>query len=121
VDTVSQRAPGVMLQRLSGNLRGLLARGVARIADDDAIELVLDAGEAATGGMVTVAMRVAIRCPRCPDAAGCARCGGTGVTDELYSAWLAIRPGLADGTPLIPSALLAGMLAPVAFRARRPA
>jgi DnaJ-class molecular chaperone len=120
VATVNDRAPGVMLHRLSGNLRSLLARGVARVAADEAIEITLDRDEARAGGMVTIAMPVPVRCPRCQGAAAadCTRCDGTGVSDELYSAWLAVRPGVADGTPLVPSATLAGMLAPVAFRAR---
>jgi hypothetical protein len=119
VDTANDRAPGVMLHRLCGNLRGLLARGVARLAGDDAIELVLADEEVATGGMVTVALQVPVRCPRCRGAdATCPRCDGRGVADELYSAWLAIRPGVVDGAPLVPSAVLDGMLTPVTFRAR---
>jgi len=38
--------------------------------------------------------------------------------DELYSAWLAIPPGATDGDVLIPSALLPGMIQPMAFRIR---
>jgi hypothetical protein len=114
------RAPGVMLSRLTGSLNGLLARGVARYGADDAIELLLDRDEAATGGMVTISMRVPVRCPACAGrGAGCARCGDTGEIEELFAAWLAVRPGLADGAELTPSATLPGMLRPVRFRARR--
>ena len=41
-----------------------------------------------------------------------------GAFDELFSAWLAIPPDVADGTLLRPSALLPGMQ-PIAFRVRR--
>jgi len=115
-----RRAPGVMLQRLSGPLDGLLARGVARYADDDSIELYLDAEEASEGGMVTISMRVPVRCPACAAdaAASCGICGTTRAVDELFSAWLAVPPGVADGTVLHPSALLRGMTRPVSFRVR---
>ena len=118
------RAPGVMIWRLSGPLNALMACGIARRAAGDAIELVLTAEEATTGGMVTIAMRVPIRCPACSadeDRASdeaCATCGGARTVEDLFSAWLAIRPGATDGTILTPSALLPGMLRPVTFRAR---
>jgi len=113
-------APAVLLQRLSGPLSALLACGVARHAEEDVIELFLNAQEASEGGMITISMRVPVRCPACAaDAAGsCARCGSTRTLDELFSAWLAVRPGVADGVVLTPSALLPGMLRPVAFRVR---
>lgn len=94
------RAPAVMLQRLSGPLAGLLACGVARRAPDGIIELHLTAAEAATGGMVTIAMRVRTR-----------------DGDALFSAWLAVPAGVQDGEILPPSALLPGMLDRVLFRA----
>ena len=70
--------------------------------------------------MVTISMRVPIRCPACAaDAeASCAGCGGIAPSEELFSAWLAVRPGVADGTVLTPSALLPGMVRPVSFRVR---
>ena len=109
-----------MLRRLCGPLNALLACGVARRAEDDVIELFLNAQEASEGGMVTISMRVPVRCPACAaDAAGpCARCGMSRTVDELFSAWLAVRPGVADGTVLTPSALLPGMVRPVSFRVR---
>jgi len=118
-----RRAPGVMIKRLSGSLPGLLARGVARHADDGVIELVLDAQEASEGGMVTISMRVPVRCPSCTAeaTAPCTRCGTSRTVDELFSAWLAVPPDVADGTVLAPSALLRGMLHPVSFRVRLPA
>ena len=118
-----RRAPGVLLHRLSGPLNVLLARGVARHAGGDVIELFLDEEEVAEGGMVTISMRVPVRCPACArdvaKAAGpCAACGSTRTIEDLFSAWLAIRPGVADGTILHPSAQLPGMLRPVSFRVR---
>jgi len=122
----ARRAPAVMLHRLSGPLGGLLAGGVARRVDAGTFELLLNADEASQGGMATISMQVPVRCPACaagagPDAATlghCARCGSKRTVDELFSAWLAVRPGVADGAVLNPSALLPGMVQPVSFRVR---
>ena len=113
-------APGVMLHRLSGNLNALLACGAADYADDDAIELFLNAREASEGGMATISMRVPVRCRSCAGDAmrDCARCGNTRAIEELLSAWLAVPPEVPDGTVLTPSALLPGMIRPVTFRVR---
>jgi molecular chaperone DnaJ len=113
-------APGVLLLRLSGPLNALVACGVARRAEDDVIELFINAQEAATGGMVEIPMRVPVHCPACgADAAGaCARCGSKRTVDELFSAWLAIPPGVTDDAVLDPSALLDGMVRPISFRVR---
>ena len=118
-----RRAPAVMLHRLSGPLNALLACGVARHAGGDVIELFLNDEEVSEGGMVTISMYVAIRCPGCAAeaASSCARCGQKRTVDELFSAWLAVRPGVADGTVLTPSAMLPGMVRPVSFRVRRDA
>jgi DnaJ-class molecular chaperone len=99
--TATRSAPAVMLSRLCGTLNSLLACGVARRADDDVIELFLRAQEAGEGGMVTISMRVPLRCPKC-------------AADEEVSC----RPGVGDGTVLTPSALLPGMVRPVSFRVR---
>jgi molecular chaperone DnaJ/curved DNA-binding protein len=115
---IGKRAPGVLLRRLSGPLNILVARGVAR-EDGDMIELMLDREEATDGGMVTISMRVLVHCDRCGGAA-CVACGGAGVVEDLYSAWLAVRPGVADGTVLSPSARLPNMVKAVAFRVRLP-
>jgi curved DNA-binding protein CbpA len=100
-----RRTPGAMLARLCGPLNALVACGIARVVDDDLIELVLLADEAAQGGMVTISMRVRVR-------------AGAGTSDELYSAWLAIPPGVTDGTMLAPTVLLRGMVRPLRFRIR---
>ena len=115
-----RRAPSVMLRRLSGHLKALLACGFARRAADDLIELFLTAQEASDGGMITIAMRVPVRCPACggDPAHACARCGSKRTIDELFSAWLAVPPGVGDGAILRPSALLPGMVRPVSFRVR---
>jgi len=117
--STGRRAPSVMLRRLSGHLKALLASGFARHAADDVIELFLNAQEASEGGMITIAMRVQARCPVCAgDAAQlCDTCGSTRILDELFSAWLAVPPGVSDGAVLKPSALLPGMR-PVSFRVR---
>jgi hypothetical protein len=115
-----RRAPAVMLHRLSGPLNALLACGIARYAEGDVIELLLSAEEVSEGGMVTISMYVPIRCPACAASAAtsCARCGAKRVVDELFSAWLAVRPEVADGTVLTPSTSLPGMVREVAFRVR---
>lgn len=115
-----RRAPSVMLRRVSGHLKALLACGIARRAEADVIELFLTAKEASDGGMVTIAMYVPVRCPACAgDAAqACAKCESKGTIEELFSAWLAVPPGAGDGVVLTPSALLPGMVRPVSFRVR---
>jgi curved DNA-binding protein CbpA len=101
-----RRAPGVLLTRISRSMDILLAMGVARRIEPEVFELVLDAEEATGGGMVTISMRVPVH-------------GPAGITEELFSAWLAVPPEVADGTVLTPSVLLPGMK-PVSFRLRVP-
>jgi len=113
-----------MLHRLSGPLNALLACGIARRAGGDVIELLVNQEEASDGGMVYISMRVPVRCTACggespSQAQPCRRCDGTGVVDEPFSAWLAVRPGVADAAVLTPSALFPRMLRPVSFRVRR--
>jgi molecular chaperone DnaJ len=117
VSTPRRRAPGAMLSRLSGPLNALLACGAARRESPELIELFLNPQEAAQGGMVAISMRVRVRCPSCEPAGSCAGCGGRGV-EELFSAWLAISPGIRDGSLIDPSALLRGMIHPLRFRIR---
>jgi hypothetical protein len=108
-----------MLTRLSGPLNVLLTCGVARHAEDDVIELFLSARETAQGGMVRISMRVPVSCPACgARAVSCSQCEGQGTVEELFSAWLAVPPEVSDGTILLPSALLRGMVRPVRFRMR---
>jgi molecular chaperone DnaJ len=118
--TSRRRAPGVMLARLCGSLNVLLSCGVARWTEGDIIELLLSAREAEQGGMVTISMRVPVRCIACGgrNVASCSRCEGQGTVEELFSAWLAVPPEARDGTILLPSALLRGMVRPVRFRTR---
>lgn len=113
-----RRAPSVLLSRLSGSLNGLLACGIARRVESDLIELFLTEEEAAEGGMVTISMRVPVRCTACAGGEpSCRRCEGKGATEELFSAWLAVPPEVADGATLAPSELLRGM-GPMRFRVR---
>lgn len=115
-----RKAPGVGLSRLSGPLNSLVACGVAQRVGEDVIEIYPNAEEAAGGGMVTISLRVPVRCPACAGKplASCARCGDTRTVEELFSAWLALPPGVTTGTVLTPSALLPGMLRPITFRVR---
>lgn len=107
-----------MLQRLSGPLTGLFARGAAERAEDGIINLYLTPREAREGGMISISMYVLVYCPACAAdrAEPCARCRSQRSVDALYTAWLAVRPETADGTLLSPSASLDGMLRPVTFR-----
>lgn len=115
-----RRAPSVLLLRLSRSMNALLTCGAARHAGGDFIELFLDAEEASEGGMVMTSMRVPVHCPACAaEAAGsCAQCGTTRTVDELFTAWLAVPPEVADGAVLTPSAWLPQMVHPVWFRVR---
>lgn len=115
-----RRAPGVMLSRLSGSLSALLACGLARRAEGGVIELILKSQEVAQGGMVTISMPVRVRCPACAArGTSCSRCGARGTIEELFSAWLAVPPEVADGTILVPACdRFPGMVRPVRFRIR---
>jgi len=116
-----RRAPPDMLWRVSGSLKALLTLGIARRAEPDLIELTLSRREAAEGGMVTISMRVPVRCLLCRGRKpACERCGGKGTVSQLYNAWLAVPAEVPDGAILTPSATLGGMLRPVKFRLRVP-
>jgi DnaJ-class molecular chaperone len=124
------RAPAVMLSRITGSLQSLMARGIAQHVEPNVIDLHLDETESAEGGMTMISMRVDLHCPDCSAAAPptsatqrepeppCPRCGGSRKVQELYSAWLAIRPGLPDGTRITPSVTLPGMIETPTFRIR---
>lgn len=114
------RAPGIKLSRLCGNINGLFACGIAVKTGGDIIELYLTEDEAATGGMIELAMRVQVRCPACvgKGTTPCDRCRGRRVVDDLFAAWLAVPPGVQDGEILPPSAYLPGMMTRVLFRVR---
>lgn len=118
-----RKTPGVLLMRLSRPLDALLAQGIARELGGGIIELAIDRNEASEGGMVRISMRVDVHCDACNAGvdASCAKCGGSRVLDETFSAWLALRPGTTDGTELVPSAQLPGVVRPVTFRVRVPA
>ena len=118
--TSRAEAPGVMLSRLTGSLVSLLARGAAHLDEPGYVTLVLNQSEANQGGMVQVSLRVEVWCPECAarkrPPTGCARCEGKGTVEELFSAWLAVPPGVNTGEVLTPSAELPGMVEPVRFR-----
>ena len=114
-----ERAPGEMLWRVSGSLKALLATGIVKRAEPDVLELSLAAKEAEQGGMVTISMRVPVRCLACNGKAkSCVRCGGEGAVYQLFNAWLAVPPGIPDGAVLHPTELLRGMIHPMRFRIR---
>jgi DnaJ-class molecular chaperone len=115
-------APAVMLSRVCGSINLLLMSGALRLDEPGYITLVLRPGEAGQGGMATISMQVELWCPECAakrrPATGCARCRGTRVVEELFSAWLAVPPGVEDGEVLTPTVDLPGMVEPVRFRVR---
>lgn len=114
-------APAIMLSRLCGPLASLLACGRADLDEPGFITLVLGEADAKQGGMITISMPVEISCPECAGQnrmVACKRCGGRRIIDELFSAWLAVPPGVKAGDVLIPSAELPGMVEPVRFRVR---
>jgi curved DNA-binding protein CbpA len=114
-------APAVQLHRLSGPLTALLACGAARHDEPGFITLVLRDDEATQGGMATISMHVDVRCPDCAaaPAAACPRCADRRTLRELFSAWLAIPPGVTTGEVLAPSVDLPGTIHPVRFRVLR--
>ena len=112
-------APGVMIERLCAHLSTLVACGAAEIGQDGVITVVLREEEAARGGMVTIPMNVEVRCPCAGESAKpCERCGGTGKAEALFSAWLAIQPGMRTGEELDPTVQMEGVISPVRFRVR---
>jgi DnaJ-class molecular chaperone len=116
-----RKTPGMALRRLCGPLNSLVACGVARRIGNEVIEIFPNAQEATSGGTVTISLRVPVRCPACAGdpLASCNRCANSRTVEELFSAWLALPPGVTDGTILTPSAVLPGMLRSVTFRVRR--
>ena len=70
-------------------------------------------------GVYSVSLRVDLWCPDCAaieTSAGCERCDGKRTVRELFSAWLAVPPGVTAGEVLAPSVELPGMVEPVRFR-----
>jgi curved DNA-binding protein CbpA len=113
-----RKTPGLLLMRLSRPLDALRALGIARELGGGVIELAVERSEAEEGGMIRIAMRVHVVCEACDGVRKCGRCGGSRRYDESFSAWLALRPGTVDGTELVPSAQLPGVVQPVRFRVR---
>jgi molecular chaperone DnaJ len=114
-------APAIPLWRLSGPLASLIACGAARLDEPGFITLVFREDEAAQGGMVTVSLHVELWCPDCAAqerSIECMRCGGRRMVRELFSAWLAVPPGVTAGEVLAPTVELPGMVTPVRFRVR---
>ena len=68
--------------------------------------------------MIRISMRVDVFCEACDGVRACGQCDGKRTYDETFSAWLALRPGTVDGTEIMPSAQLPGVIKPVAFRVR---
>jgi hypothetical protein len=96
-----------MLWHLSGSLNSLLACGIARYEDEPGmISLQVSQHDAVSGGFATISLYVDVK-----------RADG-GTERALFSAWIAVPPGVDAGEVLAPSVELPGALTPVRFRVR---
>jgi DnaJ-class molecular chaperone len=112
-----------VIARLSGSLEQLLARGIARRADDGVIELVVGRDEAQHGGVAAIDARVAVACPTCSGLAErhvlwCRRCeyAGTVLDDVTFN--LEIPPAARDRTTFAFDTDPTGATAPLRLRLR---
>jgi molecular chaperone DnaJ len=111
------------IPRLSGSLEQLLARGIARRADDGVIELVVAHDEAQAGGVAAIDARVTVPCPTCAGLAErhvlwCRRCeyAGTVLDDVTFN--LEIPPAARDRTTFAFDTDPTGASAPLRLRLR---
>ena len=86
-------------------------------SSEDYYALLGVAADASGAGLRRAWRRLALRWH--PDRAGTSATA-TFQRIELFSGWLAIRPGVADSAVIAPTAFLRGMLRPVSFRIRLP-
>ena len=91
-----------VLARVSGPLDLLQAAGVARLAADGLLELLLNAAEAAVGGSAVVEMKLKILCPTCggvasPRGVWCLRCEHAGTVTDSVPVVVPIPRAARDG------------------------
>jgi molecular chaperone DnaJ len=103
------------LDRLSGSLEDLLARAAARRRDDGAIELLLRAAEAASGGVAAIQAPLPVTCPTCAGVAAhnrvwCRRCQYAGQVVDEVTILVDIPAGAVDGASFAFEVDPAGML-----------
>jgi DnaJ-class molecular chaperone len=98
------RAPGSSrLDRVSGPLEALFARGSARPAGEGIVELLLIREEAEQGGHAFIDAAVLVTCPTCsglarPDVLWCRRCNFTGAVMDDVTFTIELTPPVRDGT-----------------------
>lgn len=91
-----------VLARVSGPLDRLQAAGVARLAADGLLELLLNAAEAALGGSAVVEMKLKVLCPTCggvasPRGVWCVRCEHAGTVTDSVPVVVPIPRAARDG------------------------
>jgi molecular chaperone DnaJ len=92
----------VVIARLAGPLRTLVARGVAQQRPDGVIELALIPEEVRAGGHAALGIPLRVPCPTCGgcaerDRVWCARCEFEGAIVDEVTVALAIPAGVGDG------------------------
>jgi DnaJ-class molecular chaperone len=97
------RAAARIIDRLSGALEDLLARGVVRRAPDGVVELHLQPDEIEVGGTAAIDTLVTIACPTCSGLAErnvlwCRRCEYAGTVMETVTIAVEIPAQVSDRT-----------------------
>jgi molecular chaperone DnaJ len=97
-----ERAAPNVIPRVSGPIDRLQSVGVARVAADGLLELLLNAAEAAAGGSAVVEMPLKILCPTCggvasPRGVWCVRCEYAGTVTDSVAVVVPIPRAARDG------------------------
>jgi molecular chaperone DnaJ len=121
---ITWRFPGrPPLERVSGSIEALVARGAARRAPDGVLELVLTREEAQLGGRAAIETPVSITCPTCSGVAAhhkvwCRRCEYDGRVVDQVAILVEIPPEVPDGAPYLFPTDPTGTLPPLRVRIR---
>lgn len=96
------RPVGDVLERISGKLDDLVARGVARRRADGDIELLLNAEEARAGGNAAIATSIEVACSSCggvarPGGVWCRICDYRGHVAAEVTLVVAVEPSTRSG------------------------
>jgi molecular chaperone DnaJ len=103
-----------LLPRVSGPLDQLREAGIARVAADGLLELLLNGAEAAAGGSAVVEMPLKVLCPTCggvasPRGVWCLRCEHAGTVTDLVPVVVPIPRAARDGMIITASLRKAGV------------
>lgn len=112
-----------LIDRLCGPLEALVARAAARVDEDGAVELCLQADEAARGGTAAIDTSVEITCPTClggahPGRLWCRRCEHAGRVRENLTVCIPIPASVANGAAFIVATDAGGQAPPLRVRIR---